>query len=35
MRGEFNQRFGQNSKDRPWTMAHLEPFQVEPPAASR
>jgi hypothetical protein len=30
MRGEFNQRFGQNSKDRPWTMAHLEPFQVEP-----
>ncbi|PYM78502.1 MAG: hypothetical protein DME13_28980, partial [Candidatus Rokuibacteriota bacterium] len=32
MRGEFNQRFGQNSKDRPWTMAHLEPFQVEPPA---
>jgi Alpha/beta hydrolase domain len=30
MRGEFNQRFGQNSKDRPWTMPHLEPFQVEP-----
>ncbi len=30
MRGEFNQRFGQNSKDRPWTMGHLEPFQVEP-----
>ena len=30
MRGEFNQRFGQNSKDRPWTMCHLEPFQVEP-----
>jgi hypothetical protein len=30
MRGEFNQRFGQNSKDRPWTMTHLEPFQVEP-----
>jgi hypothetical protein len=30
MRGEFNQRFGQNSKDRPWAMAHLEPFQVEP-----
>ena len=30
MRGEFNQRFGQNSKDRPWTMSHLEPFQVEP-----
>ena len=31
MRGEFNQRFGQNSKDRPWAMCHLEPFQVEPP----
>jgi hypothetical protein len=31
MRGEFNQRFGQNSKDRPWAMSHLEPFQVEPP----
>jgi len=30
MRGEFNQRFGQNSKDRPWTMCHLEPFRVEP-----
>jgi len=30
MRGEFNQRFGQNSKDRPWAMCHLEPFQVEP-----
>ena len=30
MRGEFNQRFGQNSKDRPWTMCHLEPFQIEP-----
>ena len=30
MRGEFNQRCGQNSKDRPWTMCHLEPFQVEP-----
>ena len=30
MRGEFNQRFGQNSKDRPWTMGHLAPFQVEP-----
>ena len=26
MRGEFNQRFGQNSKDRPQTMAHLFPF---------
>jgi Alpha/beta hydrolase domain len=30
MRGEFNQRFGQNSKDRPWAMCHLEPFRVEP-----
>jgi len=30
MRGEFNQRFGQNSKDRPLVMCHLEPFQVEP-----
>ena len=30
MRGEFNQRFGQNSKDRPWAMCHLEPFQVNP-----
>jgi Alpha/beta hydrolase domain len=26
MRGEFNQRFGQNSKDRPHMMAHLFPF---------
>jgi hypothetical protein len=26
IRGEFNQRFGQNSKDRPQTMAHLFPF---------
>jgi Alpha/beta hydrolase domain len=26
MRGEFNQRFGQNSKDRPHAMAHLFPF---------
>ncbi|MGH7388723.1 MAG: alpha/beta hydrolase domain-containing protein [Candidatus Rokuibacteriota bacterium] len=26
MRGEFNQRFGQNSKDRPNAMAHLFPF---------
>jgi hypothetical protein len=26
MRGEFNQRFGQNSKDRPQMMAHLFPF---------
>jgi hypothetical protein len=25
MRGEFNQRFGQNSKDRPHAMAHLFP----------
>ncbi|OGL19459.1 MAG: hypothetical protein A3F92_09870 [Candidatus Rokubacteria bacterium RIFCSPLOWO2_12_FULL_71_22] len=25
MRGEFNQRFGQNSKDRPHMMAHLSP----------
>ncbi len=30
MRGEFNQRFGQNSKDRPHMMDHLEPFQIEP-----
>jgi hypothetical protein len=30
MRGEFNDRFGQHSKDRPWMMAHLEPFQVAP-----
>jgi len=26
LRGEFNQRFGQNSKDRPHMMAHLFPF---------
>ena len=26
MRGEFNQRFGQNSKDRPFMMEHLFPF---------
>jgi hypothetical protein len=26
MRGEFNQRFGQNSKDRPHMMSHLHPF---------
>jgi Alpha/beta hydrolase domain len=26
MRGEFNQRFGQNSKDRPHLMEHLFPF---------
>jgi hypothetical protein len=26
MRGEFNQRFGQNSKDRPHAMSHLFPF---------
>jgi hypothetical protein len=26
MRGEFNQRFGQDSKDRPHMMAHLFPF---------
>ena len=25
MRGEFNQRFGQNSKDRPHMMRHIEP----------
>ena len=30
MRGEFNQRFGQNSKDRPHTMAHLFPFTDAP-----
>jgi hypothetical protein len=30
MRGEFNQRFGQNSKDRPQMMAHLFPFADEP-----
>jgi hypothetical protein len=30
MRGEFNQRFGQNSKDRPQMMAHLFPFADQP-----
>ena len=30
MRGEFNQRFGQNSKDRPHMMAHLFPFTDAP-----
>jgi hypothetical protein len=30
MRGEFNQRFGQNSKDRPHTMPHLFPFTDAP-----
>jgi len=30
MRGEFNQRFGQNSKDRNHMMAHLFPFTAEP-----
>ncbi len=30
MLGEFNDRFGQSSKDRPAMMDHLEPFQVEP-----
>jgi len=30
MLGEFNDRFGQNSKDRPAMMDHFEPFQVEP-----
>ena len=30
MRGEFNQRFGQNSKDRPHMMAHLFPFTDVP-----
>ena len=30
MRGEFNQRFGQNSKDRPHMMAHLFPFTDMP-----
>ena len=29
MRGEFNQRFGQNSKDRPHMMRHLEPSTDE------
>ena len=28
--GEFNDRFGQNSKDRPEMMDHFLPFQVEP-----
>src|SRR6266545_1866957 len=30
MLGEFNDRFGQNSKDRPDMMDHFVPFQVEP-----
>ena len=30
MLGEFNDRFGQNSKDRPEMMDHFLPFQVEP-----
>jgi alpha/beta hydrolase family protein len=30
MLGEFNDRFGQNSKDRPAMMDRFEPFQVEP-----
>ncbi|HXJ82601.1 MAG TPA: alpha/beta hydrolase domain-containing protein [Candidatus Methylomirabilis sp.] len=30
MRGEFNQRFGQNSKDRNNVMAHLFPFADQP-----
>jgi hypothetical protein len=30
MLGEFNQRFGQNSKDRPEMMDCFQPFQVEP-----
>lgn len=30
LRGEFNDRFGQNSKDRPYMMRHLEPFQIVP-----
>jgi Alpha/beta hydrolase domain len=30
MRGEFNQRFGQNSKDRPHMMSHLFPFTDTP-----
>ena len=30
MRGEFNQRFGQNSKDRSNMMAHLFPFTDQP-----
>jgi hypothetical protein len=32
MRGEFNQRFGQNSKDRNNMMAHLFPFTDRPQA---
>jgi len=32
MRGEFNQRFGQNSKDRPFMMSHLFPFTDLPEA---
>ncbi len=34
MRGEFNQRFGQNSKDRNNMMAHLFPFTDQPVADS-
>jgi hypothetical protein len=30
MRGEFNQRFGQNSKDRNHMMSHLFPFSDQP-----
>ena len=30
MRGEFNQRFGQNSKDRSHMMSHLFPFTDQP-----
>jgi hypothetical protein len=30
LRGEFNDRFGQNSKDRPFMLRHLEPFRLEP-----
>jgi hypothetical protein len=30
MLGEFNDRFGQNSKDRPSMMDHMEPTHVEP-----
>ncbi len=32
MRGEFNDRFGQNSKDRPFMMSHLFPFTDLPEA---
>jgi hypothetical protein len=39
MRGEFNQRFGQNSKDRPHMMSHLFPFtdtpQTDPVSGAR